>query len=64
MEESDLGRNPQIIAPYTVSVGKGFGSKGKQHHKHTASETQSHNKWSHQMQRKIMKYLQSSSDKE
>ena len=28
----------------TVSVGKGFGSNGKQHHKHTASETQSHNK--------------------
>ena len=36
----------------TVSVGKGFGSKGKQHHKLTASETQSHNKWSHQMQSK------------
>ena len=29
---------------HTVSVGKGFGSKGKQHHKHTASETQNHNK--------------------
>ena len=28
----------------TVSAGKGFGSKGRQHHKHTASETQSHNK--------------------
>ena len=26
----------------TVSMGKGFGSKGKQHHKHTASESQSH----------------------
>ena len=33
----------------TVSVGKGFGSTGKQHHKHIASETQSHNKWSHQI---------------
>ena len=32
------------LARITVSVGKGFGSKGKQHHKHTASETQSHNK--------------------
>ena len=41
----------------TVSVGKSFGSKGKQHHKHTASETQSHTQWSNQMQRKIMKYL-------
>ena len=30
--------------PDTVSVWKGFGSKGKQHHKHAASETQSHNK--------------------
>ena len=28
----------------TVSVGKGFDSKGKQHHKCTASETQSHTK--------------------
>ena len=32
----------------TVSVGTGFGSKGKQHHKHTASETQSHKKLSMQ----------------
>ena len=38
----------------TVSVGKGFGSKGKQHHKHTGSETQSHNKWSQQMQNKSL----------
>ena len=29
-----------------VSVGKSFGSEGKQHRKHTASETQSHHKWS------------------
>ena len=28
----------------TMSVGKGSGSKGKQHQKHTASDTQSHNK--------------------
>ena len=27
---------------HTVSLGKDFGFKGKQHHKHTASETQSH----------------------
>ena len=38
---------------------KGFGSKGKQHHKHTSSETQSH---THQMPRILMKYFQSSSD--
>ena len=38
--------------PPTVSLGKSFGSKGEQHHKHTASETQSHTQWSHQMQRK------------
>ena len=38
---------------HALSVGKGFGAKGKQHYKHTASETQSPNKWSHQMQRKI-----------
>ena len=46
---------------YTVSVGKGFGSKGKQHHKHTASEMQSHNKGSQQMHSKswnISKSLQ------
>ena len=47
---------------HTVSVGKGFGSKGKQHHKHAASETQIHNKRSHQMQRKIMDYFQNSWD--
>ena len=46
----------------TVSVGKNFGYKGKQHHKHTASETQSHNKWSHQVQRKIMEYFHFRSD--
>ena len=33
----------------TVSPGKGFGSQGKQHFKRTASETQSHNEWSHNM---------------
>ena len=27
---------------YTVSLGKVFGSKGKQHQKHIALETQSH----------------------
>ena len=31
-----------IVLLVTVSLGKGFGSKGKQHHKHIASETQSH----------------------
>ena len=36
----------------TVSLGKVFGSKGKQHHKHKSSETQSHTQWFHQMQRK------------
>ena len=40
----------------------GFGSKGKQLHKHTASKTQSHTQSSHQMQRKILKLLQSISD--
>ena len=35
-----------------MSLGKGFGSKGKQHHKNTASETQSHTQWSHRMQQK------------
>ena len=50
-------------AQYTVSVQKGFVSKGKQHHKQKPSETQSHNKWSHQMPKKIMEYFQSSSDK-
>jgi hypothetical protein len=38
---------PEILREYlspTVSLGKGFGSKGKQHHKHTASKTLSHNK--------------------
>ena len=43
----------------TVSLGKGFGSKGKQHHKHTASQTHSHTQWSHQMQKTIMKYFRS-----
>ena len=46
----------------TVSLWRGFGSKGKQHHKHTASETQTHTLQSHQIQRTIMKYFQSSSD--
>ena len=50
------------IVLITLSLGKVFGSKGKQHHKHTASETQSHTQQSHQIQRTIMKYLQSSSD--
>ena len=40
------------ICPFTVSLEKGFGSKGKQQYKCTASETQSHNKCFHQMQRK------------
>ena len=31
-----------FLSCFTVSLGKGFGSKGKQHHKHTTSETQSH----------------------
>ena len=44
----------------TVSLGKGFGSNGNQHHKHTASDKQSHTLWSHKMQRTIMKYFQSS----
>ena len=46
----------------TVSLGKGFGSNGKQHHKHTASEAQSHTQQSHQMKGTIMKYFQCSSD--
>ena len=66
-----ISRPMRIVAPIlvfpagvvkgadAVSVGKGFGFKGKQHHKHTASETQSHNNWSHQMQRKIMEYFSS-----
>ena len=32
----------QGYSAYTVSLGKGYVSKVKQHHKHTASETQSH----------------------
>ena len=36
--------------PWMLSLGKWFGSKGKQHHKHTASETQSHSQWSRRMQ--------------
>ena len=36
----------------TLSVGKGFGSKGKQRHKHQALETQSYNNWSQQIQSK------------
>ena len=46
----------------TVSLGKDFGSNGKQHHKHTASETQSHTQQFHQLPIKIMKYFESSSD--
>ena len=46
----------------TVSLGKGFGSKGKQHHKHTASETQSPIQQYHQMKSTIMKCFQRSSD--
>ena len=44
----------------TVSPGKGFGSKGKQHLKCIASETQSHSGRSHLMTGKIMKCLPSS----
>jgi hypothetical protein len=47
--ESELQRGwPQFTVTViqddldTVSLGKGFGSKGKQHQKHTALETQSH----------------------
>ena len=42
-EEYNFGSRPKMFAAIdTVSLGKGFGSNGKQHHKHTASETQSH----------------------
>ena len=41
----------------TVSLGKGFGSNCKQHHKRTASETHNHTLWSRQVQRKIREYL-------
>ena len=37
---------------FTVSVGTGFGSKGKQHYKHTASETQSHTRDSTKLKEK------------
>ena len=47
-------------AEATVSLGKGFGSKGKQYHKHTALETQSHTQWFQQIQRITMKYFQRS----
>ena len=50
-------------ALFTVSLGNGFGSKGKQHHKHTPSETQSHTQGSHKMHRRNMEYFQSSSGK-
>ena len=32
-----------VLGPAHMSPGKGFGSKGKQHLKRTALETQSHN---------------------
>ena len=53
---------PTVYCIFTVSVEKGFGSKGKQHHKHTPSETQSHNKWSKTNAKKIMEYFPISSD--
>ena len=49
-----------FFAIHTVSLGKEFGSKRKQHQKHTAWETQSHTKRSQKMQRTIMKYFQRS----
>ena len=42
----------------TLSLGKGFGSKGKQHYKHTASETQTHNQWFHKTGRKSWNFPQ------
>ena len=47
----------------TVSPGKVVGSKGKQHFKCTASETQSRKLWSHLLSRNIMKCLPSSQTK-
>ena len=46
----------------TLSLGKCFGSKVKQHRKYIASETQSHIQWSHKCKEKAMQYSQSSSD--
>ena len=43
---------PKGFVLHTVSPGEGFGSKGKQHLKSTALETQSHSQWSHKMIRK------------
>ena len=43
----------------TVRLEKCLGSKGKQHYKCTASETQTHNQWSYQMKRKTMECLPS-----
>ena len=51
---------PVICVHPTVILGKGFGSKGKQYHKHTALETQSHTQWSQEMPRIDIKYFQSS----
>ena len=42
-----------LPGPDTVSLGKGFGSKGKQHYKRTASETPTHNQWSDKIKRKL-----------
>ena len=35
--------SPSIYLYDTVSLGKGSGSKGKQHYKRTASQTKTHN---------------------
>ena len=48
---------PLSDAGLTVSSGKCFGFKGKQHLKRTDSELQSHNQWSNLMRRKIVKCL-------
>ena len=44
----------------TVGLGKGSDSKGKQHYKCTASETQTHNQWSQFLLKKITEYPPSS----
>ena len=40
-----------VPASHTVSLEKCLASKGKQNYKLTASETQTHNQWNHQLKR-------------
>ena len=54
LERVVVAGNGWTLYYITVSPGKGFGSKGKQHLKRTASETHSHNQWSDKRTRKSL----------